>query len=67
MILNRIGCYLESRGLYPEEMMGFKSSRCVADNVVDFVTSVEQDNFEHKTTTALFLYKKEIVRLSRTV
>lgn len=55
----RVRWYLESRGLYPEDMTGFRSGWCVTENVVHLVTSAQQGNFYRKTIIALFLYIKK--------
>lgn len=40
-------------------MTGFRYERPVTDNAFDLVTTVEQGNFERKTTIALFLDIKQ--------
>lgn len=55
IIQGRLTWYLETNGIFPEKMTGFRSGRSTSDSVLDFVSSVEEGHAENKITVAVFL------------
>lgn len=54
LILAHIEWFLEYNNLYPEMISSFLNGRCAADNILDLVTTVQQQKFLRRSFGALF-------------
>lgn len=55
MVQERLTWWLETSGILPEQMTGFRRGRCAMDCILDLVTYVETERAKHRVPVAVFL------------